>query len=86
MGGADPFHTTGRRAALELLVVLLDVSEEHWLVRSVWAIAIGIAGEDGVLLMESKASLSPLVVASDEAAVLVGLSRNCFFALAPELC
>lgn len=84
--GADPFHTAGRRAALELLVVFLVVSEEDWLVRSLWAIAIGVAAKDGVLPMESEAGLSSLVVASDEAAVVVGLSRNCVFAQTPELC
>ena len=71
---------------LSFLFVPLVVSEEDWLVRSLWAIAIDVAAKDGVLPMESEAGLSSLVIASDEAAVVVGLSRNCVFAQTPELC
>ena len=86
MVGADPFQTTGRRAALELLIVLLVVSEEDWLVRSFWAMAISVPAKDGVLHMQSEAGLSSLVVSNDESPVVVVLSRNCVFTYTPELC
>lgn len=71
---------------MSFLFVLLVVSEEDWLVRSLWAIAIDVAAKDGVLPMESEVGLSSLVISNDEAAVVVGLSRNCVFAQTPELC